>query len=325
MSDKLDKQVSIIIPIYNCDKYLTRALESLYKSPYDTLEYIFVDDASTDNSISTLHKFLEKNQVPSENAKVILLSQNKGAANARNEGLKIATGEYIGFFDADDWVVGNPYIEMYNFATKNRLDIVWTDFYYSDGLNHNVKKQNQECNPISCIRNLLKEDLHGALWNKLYRRELFYKNNISFPIGQDYWEDLSTNVILFSKADKVGYLNKAYYYYFQENKNSLGNISLNKKINQIIFNCDRVIEYLNKNYENLFKIEINYLKLAAKQNLLFTTDIKYFYNWESIYRESSKYILKFRALPIHLRVLGFLCFLKQWWAARMYIFIKKLK
>lgn len=317
------KSISIIIPIYNSEKYLLRALDSLFQSSSNALEYIFIDDASADKSLAMLYDYIDVHQIPKAIVKIISLVENKGSANARNEGLKIATGEYIAFFDADDWIAGDGYADMYNYAVEKNLDIVWTDFYYSDGKTHERKIQDLESNSIQCIKNLLKERLHGALWNKLYKRELFVANSIYFPSGQDYWEDLSTNVILFSKADSVGYLNKAFYYYFQGNENSLGSKSLEKKISQIVNNCNRIIEYLNKNYRTVFDVEINYLKLASKQTLLFTTEIQNFYSWENLYREANKYILKFSSLPLHLRIIGYSCAYRQWWIAHLYINIKK--
>lgn len=316
--------VSIIIPVFNSEKYILRTLESLFSNFSESFEYIFIDDASSDLSLPILKNYLITNKIPTENIKIKSLEVNSGSSCSRNEGLSIATGEYIGFLDADDWITADAFSQMFNFASLKDYDIIWTNFYYSDGINHRILYQKFVPNTQECIKMLLREKMHGALWNKLYKRNLFIQNNIRFPERQDYWEDLSTNVLLFSKSDKVGFLNESFYYYYQNNKTSLGSRSLQIKLSQILFNTNRVITYLSTNYGDLYKEDFNYLKLAAKQSLLFTTDIANFYEWEGIYRESNQYILKFTPLPIHLRILGWCCAKRQWWLAHLYVNIKKI-
>src|SRR5690606_32896470 len=126
-------KISVIIPLYNSEKYLLRALESLFKNHANLIEYIFVNDASTDSSLSILEDYISRAELSSNNYQIISLTQNRGSATARNKGLKVVKGDYIAFFDADDWIEGNGYIEMYNYAIANNLDLVWSDFFYSNG------------------------------------------------------------------------------------------------------------------------------------------------------------------------------------------------
>ena len=116
----LMSKVSVIIPVYNVEPYLEKCLDSLINQTLKDIEIICINDCSTDNSLNILEQFKNKD----ERIKLINLKENKGAAAARNEGLKIAKGEYLGFVDPDDYVDLNFYEELYKKAKQDDADIV---------------------------------------------------------------------------------------------------------------------------------------------------------------------------------------------------------
>ena len=127
-------KITVIIPIYNVGKYIQRCAQSLFEQTLSDIEYIFVDDCSVDNSIAILKELLENYPKCKEKVKILELSQNKGAAIARSNALKLATGEYIAYCDSDDWVARNTYELLLTKAEQTNADIVYCDFnmVYSD-------------------------------------------------------------------------------------------------------------------------------------------------------------------------------------------------
>ena len=121
-------KVSVIIPVYGVKKYIERCARSLFEQTLDDIEYIFVDDSTPDNSISILRKVLSEYPNREKQVKILHHEKNKGLAQARQTGLKIASGEYIAHCDSDDWVDVHMYEEMYNKAIEEDADVVVCDY-----------------------------------------------------------------------------------------------------------------------------------------------------------------------------------------------------
>ena len=119
-------KVSVIIPVYNVEKYISRCLESLANQTLKDLEILIVNDGSTDNSRSIIEKYLKKHSLRIK----YFEKQNGGLSSARNYGLKYATGEYIAFLDSDDYVEKDMYEDMYKIAKKDDADMVECDFLW---------------------------------------------------------------------------------------------------------------------------------------------------------------------------------------------------
>lgn len=320
-------RVSLIVPVYKVEAYIERCGRSIFEQSLESLQVIFIDDCSPDNSIGILKKVLL--EYPDKAANIIFLENeyNKGASASRNKGLELAKGSYIAFCDADDWMEKNMLEVMYETISMSNADIVWTDFYYTSLKTETLQKQNIAEKQEECIKALLSEKMHGALWNKMYSRNLFYENKVRFPEGRDMWEDLCTNIQLFYFAKQVAYLPKAFYHYIQYNTNSIGSSSLSeKKLHDIIENTNTIEIFLREQQAiHFYEKEIYLLKLAAKQNLLFTCDKKNFEEWRRIYPESNKYITEFRALPAHLRIIGWATAHRIWPLVDLWIFLKRNK
>lgn len=292
--------ISIIIPVYNVEKYIRRCLESLFlNSIIDKCEIIIVNDCSTDNSLSVIKDFLTeiKNL---ENIKVYTHDYNRGSAATRNTALKQAQGKYIICVDSDDYVEDDYLESLYNKAEETNADIVGCDYFReSKDLFEKCENQLNE-NPVQVIKNIISGKRNAYLWLILVKRDLFTKNNITWTEGLDITEDLLICSRLFLKAKKISYLPKALYHYNLQNQSSL-TASLNeKKVNQIIGVCQLLEKELDLEYLDA----LNQRKAFSKIWILCNTE-KLRNEYFSLWNEERLY--KIPEISIRKRIILFLC------------------
>jgi len=209
-------KVSVVIPVYNAKDYLHDCIKSLLSQTLVDCEFIFVNDGSTDNSLEIIQKYQE------EDNRINLISQkNKGIAEARNAGIEIASGEYIGFLDNDDFVKIDFFENLYKNAIDNNLDIVVSKTILGRDGKYIIKDHGFNSNLIftkdmiqeQILPNLLKVEDLFAVWNKIYKRTFVFENNIRFPGNRVIEEDNMFNIKSFNKAEKVLFIDYAGYYY----------------------------------------------------------------------------------------------------------------
>lgn len=216
-------KVSVIIPVYNTSLYLEKCLRTVMNQSLKEIEIICVNDGSTDNSLEILERLQKE-----DNRIIIINKENGGLTSARNAGLKIAKGKYIIHIDSDDWIEQNYLKDMYKIAIKYDADMIISDFYYEFQGKKVIYQVDQygETGTIldtgKVIENLFLGEKRGfpAIWNKLVKKNIYTKNNISFPEGISIGEDLATTVFLIYFSNKIIKLNKAYLHYIQ-NSNGL--------------------------------------------------------------------------------------------------------
>lgn len=213
-----DPSISIIIPVYNVEKWLRRAVESLQKQTFDDFEIILVDDGSTDSSGVICDDLARKDDRIS-----VIHQQNAGAATARNNGIKQARGEYLYFMDGDDWCESDMLYIMHRLASKHQLNLVVTGFYidtyYDDDKYFQelrnapdmVYRTSEEFRKAAC--ELFDAQLLYAPWNKLYRRKYLIDHSIEFPTT--FWDDLPFNLDVIRDIDKVGCINNHFYHFLR--------------------------------------------------------------------------------------------------------------
>lgn len=212
-------KVSVIVPVYNTEKYLKKCLDSLVNQTLDDIEIIVINDCSPDNAKKILSEYEKKYK----NIKVIHNKTNKGIGYNRNLGIEKASGKYIAFVDSDDYVDIKMYEKMYNKAEKENLDLVLCNFY------KNLEKQDGSLEalvPEFIIPNfknttlkdypdlLLKVNL--APWNKLYRKNLFTAD-VRFPENLKY-EDAIVVIKTMARAKKIGIVDERLNYYLVRSK-----------------------------------------------------------------------------------------------------------
>ncbi len=201
----MEKKISVIIPCYNAAKWLPKCFISLTQQSIgmENLELIFVNDASTDDG-ATWNMLTEMERAYPQSIIIIDLPQNRRQGGARNEGLKYASGEYISFVDADDWVDKDLYEKTYSCAQRTKADIVQFNhsFYFEKaGIVPNKAEMPYECIRIESNedrrRLLISEKLTYGCWNKLYRRELVERAGVHYAEHVMYEEPLFVYPLLF--------------------------------------------------------------------------------------------------------------------------------
>lgn len=211
-----DILVSIIVPIYNVDKYLEQCISSILDQSYTTLEIILIDDGSTDTSAIIIDKFARK-----DSRVQVIYQKNCGVSSARNTGLQAAGGKYVMFIDPDDWVT-NDYVEyLLDLAEENNADMALTIEKYSNYCKKQVKKEVIKIfTAEKCAVYLLCYNMPVAVWSKIYRRSFLDKNGIRFFEDIYIGEDFIFNMLAIQHANKIVLGNRKIYYYRKDNSAS---------------------------------------------------------------------------------------------------------
>ncbi|MCI9585833.1 MAG: glycosyltransferase, partial [Bacilli bacterium] len=240
-------KVSVIVPVYNAQSHIENTVKCLLKQTLSDIEFIFVNDGSSDGSLEILNKYKERNP-----EKIIVINQeNKGPGGARNSGILAAKGEYIGFVDSDDFILEDMYEVLYNKADSDDFDVVECDFLYTDG----SKKWNGVTDLFGDVKNITDKKqymvrMFPVLWNKIYKRDKV--SDILFKEGT-FAEDVEYLYRVLPVINTIGYVNKQEYYYYQrENSESR---KFDNRIYDYISNFNGLLSYYKDNdyYEDYMK------------------------------------------------------------------------
>ena len=251
-------KVSVIVPIYNVEKYLEKCINSLLSQTLEDIQIILVNDGSKDNS-GNIAKEYEKNN---KNRIIYVEKENGGLSDARNYGLKYATGDFIAFLDSDDYIEKNAYEEMFNKAIEENADYVECDFIWEFPNKIRVDKQY----PYKNKKEML-SFVRVVAWNKLIKRQLITDNNLEFPKGLRY-EDVEFTYKLIPFINKFTYVDKPFIHYVQR-EGSIANVQ-NERTAEIFTVLDNVIEFYKKNniYEEYRdELEYNYARYLLCSSL----------------------------------------------------------
>lgn len=285
-------EVSIIIPIYNVSQYIERCARSLFEQTLDNIEFIFVDDCSTDNSLDILNKVVK--EYPKRNVTILKQSINCGVSSARELALFKAIGEYIGFCDSDDWVEPVMYEKLLKTATENCCDIVGVGYW------EHYRNNKKECTFFHHTddRSIIFSPyyfggIYGALWNKLIKKEFFDKNSENLWKGISMWEDSCMLIPLRLNSSKTIFINECLYHY-NVNTNSMTTKFSVKKVNDAIEATKRLEQYFKKEgLSNEASSLIKFLKIASKEVLLRFPHKEYVRMWKDIFPETKWYIINY--------------------------------
>lgn len=271
-------EVSLIIPVYNVESYLRQCLDSVINQSFKDIEIILVNDCSSDNSLQIIKEYQQKD----ERIIVIDLQENKGQANARNEGLKIAKGNYIAFIDSDDWVT-TDYIEtLYKTIKENNADLAIANISTYNNITGETKHikfsqiiYNNLLNTKNIKAIILKQRMIWSSCSKIYKKDFIVSNNIFFK--QTLMEDILFNYEIILKSDNIIITDKNLYYYrikrsfsTMENKGDriYSCMEVFKNIKQMLLNNNQFEKYKNSFYSYgylCFAAEIEVSKLPVKE------------------------------------------------------------
>ena len=222
MLNKLDllknPKISVVVPVYNAEPFLKEAMESVLNQTFANFEMVCVNDGSTDNSLEMLNVFASND----ERVKVIS-KPNGGCGSARNMGIDNANGEYIYFFDPDDYIEVETFEKLYKKAQQNDSDIVICNFIqfrdsesnYKTGFSFekdlpNVDLSNYVCDYQGVKKYILNS--YFAPWFKLYKKEFIEKNHFRFDLGIAF-DDVPFHVKTMLKASKISFVPECFYHY----------------------------------------------------------------------------------------------------------------
>lgn len=323
----IEFDVSVIVPFYNASAYIARCARSLFEQTMaDNIQFIFVDDCSTDNSVNVLQKALEEYPERKASTKIIKHQSNKGVASARNTGLDAADGQYIGWVDADDWVEANMFYELYTYAHTTNSDIVWSDFFIET--NEGARRVSEDCTEdTKALINALLENRHGMLWNKLFNRTLLVDNKVRLLDGQNMGEDKNLCIKAFACARKVTYKREGtFYHYMQDRVNSYSKDRSGQRGYEEITNAMDAIEFLEKikglriadTYKNCFTYN-------AKKRLLLSSSIEDLKSWSVYFKESNHLVKKDKTISFYHRFLGYFSENKIVFPLWLWCKLKKMK
>lgn len=295
----MNKLISIIMPVYNAEKYLNRSIESIMNQTYNNMEIILVNDGSTDNSLEICTNYQKK-----DNRIKLINQENKGVSIARNRGIDEATGHYIMFIDSDDYIEKNMIEDMEAKITEDDIDLVISGIKMNYIRNGQVvgEEKYQLKDKMYSIEEMLNDILIDldlicicGPCCKLYKKEILKKNNIKFTneftMGEDTWYNLD---YIDACTGKIVTVSNIYYNYMRENPDSLftkyydNYIKITEKVyNKFLNLLERkanskaiarykknyilnlvYANYINFKYETTHKKKIEDLEYSLKNNVV---------------------------------------------------------
>ena len=240
-------RLSIIVPIYNVEKYLSRCIESILNQTFKDFELILVNDGSTDNCKEICEKYKRM-----DSRIIVANKKNGGLSSARNLGIDISKGDYIGFVDSDDFIDVHMYEILLNTINAYDSDIVICDYYkvneYDIKKYEKMKSNNKDINVeninnIDAIERIITRDIKIVVaWNKIYKRSLF--DNLRYKEGVICEDEFLAHRI-FYKCNKVSIINQKLYYYIQRKGSIINSPFSSKDFDKIYAIKDRV-DFLNE-------------------------------------------------------------------------------
>ncbi len=232
----VNSKVSIIIPIFGVRKYIEKCARSLFEQTFKDIEYIFVDDATPDDSMEILKTIVA--QYPNKEVKFINKKKNEGLPQARRSGVTIASGDYILHVDSDDWIEPDMVETLYKHAQETDADMVccgWTEEY----VDHKEKKIPTPMSLSDYKESILSLEMDAYVWSRLVKRDLY--KNLQFPTF-NMFEDFAITTQLLDNAHKITFVNRSLYHYDRSNQNSITSQRYRYVLTQEIHNIYQVYQ-----------------------------------------------------------------------------------
>lgn len=286
--------ISVIVPVYNVAQHISKCVKSLLnQSIAESIEFIFVNDDSNDNSIEVLETTLALDEYKhlTSQIKIVQHNENLGLNQARRTGLNHAKGRYITFCDSDDWIDTTLYQDLYEEACKHDLDIVGCDFIreYNNGKNKRINLYYNDSTII--IRKLLRgtSDCSGSVCTRLVRRDLYIS-----CIGNDeprlsMYEDLLTSIRLHLRTNRVGKITNSCYHYrtYMGSMSSTINIDFVESSLKVVELIEA--EFIQHNTRTMFEHDLDCFKLRAKLPFIYYSNVYDRLKWLALWPDITIY------------------------------------
>lgn len=321
----MSELVTIIVPVYKVEEYLSRCVDSILSQTYTNLEILLINDGSPDNCGEICEEYAKL-----DNRIRVVHKKNGGLSDARNVGLELAKGDYITFLDSDDWI-HSEYIKMlYEILSSTQSDISICNFVKTSVENVSVNNLNTEEVVYSNIEAL--EQMYGELniqiitaWGKLFKKGLF--DNIRFPVGRIHEDEFTTYKLIY-KANKIVLTNAELLYYWQRNDSIMGTgFNLKHKLDLIDAYTERAQFFQQVGLDDLCaetckSLFIIYLEVNNKKNEFDNKALKNKFNTQF---KGLKNILKHTNQSNKFKIFYNIYYLAPIPVAILYKFYKKLR
>lgn len=339
-------KVSIVVPVYNVEKYLDRCIQSLINQTLKEIEIILVDDGSPDNCPKMCDEYAQK-----DNRIKVIHKRNAGLGYARNSGLEIATGEYVAFVDSDDYVDTTMYEILYKEASLYDLDYVSCSHYYVKNKPQPVNIQYnkdlyfsspQDINNVigdmvSTLPTCKIERLYSmSVWHGVYRNRIIQENHISFVSEREYLsEDIPFQVDFFQYCNKIKFLTKPLYFYCFNTNSLTHNFKIQK------YDCLKNLYnllYFKGSYINNIKLRVNRFLICYIKMLICNCVESYNISYKNKYKFIRQIIndnlwkdfkYPYKTLILSKRIFQYLINIRQsrllYCYAKFYVYMKRLK
>lgn len=300
--NKAMPKVSVIIPVYNVEKYIERCARSLFEQTLDDMEYIFVNDCTPDQSMQILSSILT--EYPNRLKQVLIINQpsNTGQSGARRRGMELATGDYIIHCDADDWVELDMYEKMYNLAIHSNSDTVCSDMAVEFSDIQIIQRYNSRFEDhqlmYDCLAPISVE--YFSLCNRMVSRSIYDCNAILPFDGVNMWDDVGLSIRVRYYSKKCSVLSEPLYHYNRLNDNSTTKRPIIGRVIEQV-RCAQMIEefFIAEEVSKRYSRFISYVKLIAKLDLL-DYDVD---EWANIFPESRKHLFVLRRQCSNLQII----------------------
>ena len=314
------KKVSVIMPMYNVENIMSRSVQSLFSQTLSDFEVIFVDDCSTDNTNEELRKIIIDIKREDIAIQVIRHEYNMGVAVARNTGLNHASGEYIYYVDADDYIEPVTLEKLYNKAQEFDADIVGCEWFLTFQNNERFMKQAH----VSTGDELFTKMAHGVmrwnLWLFLVKRSLYETNGFRFIEKLNMGEDMMVMMKLALHANQVEIIHEPLYHYIQTNSGSLTkNFSAYRY--QVTGNVEELGYYLEKIGRKDMINAFMQLKLTLKLPLLISDKVDDYKTWYQWFPEANDFVEENKDIPWRTRFIQVAASKQQYWILKLYYWL----
>lgn len=254
--------ISIILNVYNGEKYLAHCIQSVLRQTYKDFELLIINDGSTDTTQTIAESFQAK-----DTRIIVYNTENKGISGSRHYGLRKVSGEYLIFIDCDDYIEPTFLEKLYSALITRSADMAICEYYeeYQDYQKHiHIQEQTQV---EDYTKDLIRGRTWNVVWNKLIKTSIVRQYQITFPIGIRYWEDVPFSVCYSLYCNKIAYVHEPLYHYIKTNTESLtATEGINLKFNQDRVKILPIIEKhlkITHKYPQ-FKTDIIWLKFWIK-------------------------------------------------------------
>ena len=294
-------KISIIVPVYNTEKYLDRCIQSILAQTYTDFELLLVDDGSTDSSGAICDKYA------AEDSRVrVFHKENGGASAARNLGLDNAQGEWVTFCDSDDWLDSDLYEKMCKSAENEQSEMVVSGV--------KIDEKGKSIWTLQCPRDYVNKEsmanlrmiegpIFSSIWNKLIKREFLDRHNIRFDARLQMWDDLWLVLRLRFFAPKISIVGDSFYYYRMTESPSITKSSISKKVSSQLL-CASLLKnfFIENNAKEQYSVLINWLGFHAVENLF---DEGMYSDWKSLLPQKTVGLWKFKSYYGTLRIIQY--------------------